>query len=200
MQHVVLYKFIMSKEMTSDDLAKTIKNFELTNPEFGVLVRSSTRAVNSWLAGEREIPGPVFAFVELLTSLPDNIRKARLERVRKAGQVNHDGLYAVSINALYGDAQGMLLLQRGALIGSDGVVSYDGTYRINSEDRDLIDIELSVAVPKGAQTILGITPKLKTFSFDVRFSISGSKGNSVDIDTQFGNVTADFRFLRALPV
>ena len=56
--------------MTPADLRAALAALELTQGGFARLVRVDARTVRRWVAGDREIPGPVIAIVEWLTERP----------------------------------------------------------------------------------------------------------------------------------
>jgi hypothetical protein len=51
----------------------------LSAPEFARLIGVTPRAVTLWLASQREVPGPVRAYVRLLLSIPSALRRSELE-------------------------------------------------------------------------------------------------------------------------
>lgn len=56
-----------------------IDKIGLSPTDFSKLVGVTPRAVSLWLNGQREIPGPVYAYVRLLLSLPPHLRRREIE-------------------------------------------------------------------------------------------------------------------------
>jgi len=56
-----------------------LDKFGLSPPSFAKLVGVTPRAVSLWLSGQREVPGPVCAYVRLLLSLPPHLRRREIE-------------------------------------------------------------------------------------------------------------------------
>jgi len=59
--------------MTPDELRAALKTLGLTQEAFARTIKSSTRAVEHWLAGERKIPGPAVVAVDLLLERANKI-------------------------------------------------------------------------------------------------------------------------------
>lgn len=56
-----------------------LDKLSLSSPNFSKLVGVTPRAVSLWLSGQREVPGPVHAYVRLLLSLPPHLRRREIE-------------------------------------------------------------------------------------------------------------------------
>jgi transcriptional regulator with XRE-family HTH domain len=67
--------------MQPDDLHQALEALGLHVAELARLVDVTPRAVALWLSGERHIPGPLSAYVRLLSAIPIEDRRAELGRI-----------------------------------------------------------------------------------------------------------------------
>lgn len=70
--------------MPPEDLRTWLRCYGFSGPEFAKLVGVSSRAVSSWLTGERTIPGTVVAWCEVVEMLPAGQRDAYFWRRLRA--------------------------------------------------------------------------------------------------------------------
>lgn len=69
--------------MTAAQLRETLDRLGLNQLEAASILRVDGRTVRRWIAGDREIPGPVVAFLELLESCPAALRYIQRHHVRQ---------------------------------------------------------------------------------------------------------------------
>ncbi len=184
--------------MTGSDLEKVIHSFGLSNSEFARLAMVSPRAVQLWLNGEREIPGPVVAFVRLFLLIPEAMRAAEIAMLRNEEAGMFGGFFLMNIVGKDGDGAGMLIFDRGAICGADeGGVLYDGYYKPGRDPKTL-DVELTVTVPPGTTLVTGVGPQTAQYSFDIACTIPAMGESKFPVVTPFGPVAVYFRRLRDL--
>ena len=71
------YNVLMDRNIVRDSLDA----LGLSAADFAKLVSVTPRAVSLWLASQREIPGPVRAYLRLLLSIPMRMRQVEIEGV-----------------------------------------------------------------------------------------------------------------------
>jgi DNA-binding transcriptional regulator YiaG len=69
--------------VTSAQFRATLDRLEFNQLEAARLLRVDGRTVRRWIAGDREVPGPVIAFLELLEGCPTALRYVRRHHVRQ---------------------------------------------------------------------------------------------------------------------
>jgi DNA-binding transcriptional regulator YiaG len=68
--------------MSPEDLRGFLTEYRVKPSELAGMLDVTTRAVNSWLAGERRIPGPTRAYIRLLTACSSQEMASELYRIR----------------------------------------------------------------------------------------------------------------------
>lgn len=189
--------------MLSNDLKSILNEFDLTQVELARLVGVTPRAVNMWMQGDREIPGPVEAYLRLFTSLPVAMRAS--ERAKAAGKEKamREGMYEIRFHTA-GDPQswgvGTLIFDGGRIYGIDaGGAKYDGEYQL-SADPGTADVFLKVTFPPNAISIFGIAHPHE-WSIEVRTQLDRKKDSGLlTASTNLGRkVQANYSFVRSLP-
>jgi DNA-binding transcriptional regulator YiaG len=69
--------------VTAAQFRAAIDRLGLNQLEAAHLLRVDGRTVRRWIAGDREIPGPAIAFLELLEGCPTALRYVRRHHVRQ---------------------------------------------------------------------------------------------------------------------
>jgi hypothetical protein len=119
-----------------------------------------------WLAGEREIPGPVSAYLGLLLSLPKALCAKELERSRREPEMLK-GMYRLDFVGHTGGGVAALVLRDGTVFGADSVgVEYDGIYEPTNTPGE-VSMSLVVTVPPGVHLVQGVVADHRGFSFKV---------------------------------
>jgi hypothetical protein len=160
--------------MTAVELRTTLGALDLRQHEAARLLGVTVRAVGMWINEEREIPGPVAAYFNLLGSLPMALRVKEFARLRESSEM-FDGMYLMEFSS--GSSQGIapsepgrgvLVLQDGRIFGSDSQVSYDGDYAPTGRPGE-VAMKVRVTVPPGENIplIQGVMSGHEGFSFDV---------------------------------
>jgi hypothetical protein len=185
--------------MKKGDLGGTLSHLGLSAVEFARLVRVTPRAVNLWISGERELPGPVEAYLRLFASLPKATQAQELAFLRDQDPKILEGMYSIAFRGREGDGVGILVLMGGRIFGSDGAVSYDGHYEPNSKRPGYIDASLRLTVPPGVSLVVGRRPQPATYWFDLQASIATRAPTSLKVDTPYGPVHVKVDYLRDIP-
>jgi hypothetical protein len=181
------------------DLASELRLLSISTADFAKLVRVTVRAVNMWIKGEREIPGPVRAYLSLFSALPKAIQAQELARIREEDTSMYEGMYSIAFRGREGFGAGILVLQGGQVFGSDGAVSYDGHYEPSRSTKGHLDVTLKVTVPAGVALVLGRSAQPAAYWFDVRVSFPAQDNSSFKLETPYGRVDVAVSYLRALP-
>jgi hypothetical protein len=176
----------------------------LTQADFARLIGVTPRAVALWTADERQIPGPVEAYLRVFRLLPPNLRQIELNRLKERGTKMRDGIFKIIFQGQTGSQQvagvGMLIFENGRVYGSDTEgVRYDGTYMYN-EGSGLADVKIKVTFPPNVRAVFGISNPYE-WAFDVTATFDPKKdAGVVPVKTSLGKpITAQFVFLRSLP-
>jgi Helix-turn-helix len=189
--------------MLVSDLRLVLDEFKLTQVELAKLVGVTPRAVNMWMQGDREIPGPVEAYVRLFILLPAQIRDG--ERARAAGKekIMKEGFYRIQFQTAGEPSSwgvGTLVFDGGKIFGVDeGGAKYDGEY-VRSANLEMVDVTLKVAFPPNAMSIFGIVHPYE-WSIEVRTQLDPKKdGGLIVATTNVGpQVLANYEFVRSMP-
>jgi hypothetical protein len=181
-------------------LTKTLADSGITTANFAKLVRVTTRAVNLWLSGEREIPGPVTAYLDLFVSLPKAIRAQELARIREEKPSMYEGMYSIQFRGQAGVGLGVLVLMAGRVFGSDGGVAYDGHYEPSKNRKGYLDVTLKITVPAGVALVQGVASQPAAYWFDLQASFHAQDNTSLKVETPYGPVHVTVTYLRGLPV
>jgi predicted transcriptional regulator len=181
------------------DLAKKLTDLGLSTAEFAGLVGVTPRAVNLWISGERELPGPVMAYLRLFTSLPKAAREQELASLRDEDPKKLEGMYSIAFRGRGGEGLGILVLMGGRIFGSDGAVSYDGSYEPDSKRPGFVEASLRLTVPPGVSLVVNRRPQPAAYWFDLKASIAARSPTSLKIDTPYGPVQVTIEYLRDIP-
>jgi len=185
--------------MNATDLREAIGALNITQAELARLVDVTPRAISLWLAGEREIAGPVASYLRLLLSLPSALQAKELAKLKSEDPKMYEGMYGVIFQGATGTGIAALVLSRGLIFGSDGAVKYDGTYK-PSERTGYADLNLHLLVPPGVPLVQGVPAQPMVYGFDLNCSIAARGNTQLNIQTPFGQVQAAINFLRDIPI
>jgi len=184
--------------MDGKSFLETLANLGASKGEFAALIGVTTRAINLWASGEREIPGPCAAYLRLLESLPMALRVQELARVRQEQQMKYDGMYAVRFAGRDGDGICALVLMDGCVFGHDGGVHYDGTYQPNQLDPTRMDLDLRLTVPAGVVLVQGVPVQPADYWFPLKVSVPARGEVNQNISTPYGPVQCSIKYLRSI--
>jgi hypothetical protein len=184
--------------MTGQELAAAVQSFGLTNPEFARLAHVSPRAVQLWLSGQREIPGPVNALARLFAAIPDAMRAAEIARLRNEETQMFAGFFLIRYSGTAGQGTAMLVFDRGTICGADeGGGIYDGDYTPGAAPGTL-DATLTVTIPPGVPLVQGVPALPFENAFEISCTISAAGESQFDVATPYGPVVAHIKRLRDL--
>ena len=185
--------------MNSEQLRNLLGRLNISQVELAKLLKVTPRGVNNWLAGSRNIPGPVSAYVNLLARLPEGIFQLEYSRIEKEIKPMKEGMYLVDLSGSAGSGVACLVFENGTIYGVDNVkVSYDGSYKFNEID-GMIDVELRITVPPNVSLVQGRTFPIGT-SFQAKTKVKADHiDGTISVNTDLGTVSAKLTYLRALP-
>jgi hypothetical protein len=182
------------------DLANTLRKLGVSTADFAKLARVTTRAVNMWLTGEREMPGPASAYLNLFAELPRALQKKELARVKDEDPAMFEGMYGIQFVGTEGFGVGILVLMGGKVFGCDeGRVTYDGHYEPSQKRKKHLDVVIRVTVPAGVAAVTGVPPQPVTYWFDLRASIPTQEDSIVEVTTPYGAVCVRVTYMRGIP-
>ena len=186
--------------MKPDELRFTLAKLEISQADFSRLVEVTPRAISLWLSAEREIPGPVEAYIRLLSSLPPGQVQAELSRIREGVKTVKDGMYGINFSATAGQGFGLLVFENGRIYGTDTTkAKYDGSYSPNVKT-SMVDVKIRVEMPANVQSVIGVVQP-----FDWMLDVSTSMNPALDsgdliVKSNVGpTLNARYDFMRALP-
>lgn len=185
--------------MNGHDLRSIIEELGISQAELSRLIEVTPRAVSLWLSEEREVAGPVAAYLRLLASLPRSLQVKELARIRKEDPSMYEGMYRFDYQGKEGTGLGVMVLARGRAFGSDGGVQYDGTYQPSTARPGYVDAHLHLTVPPGVPLVQGVAAQAVAYGFDLNCSFAARGVTAVGIETPFGLVEAQVTFLRPVP-
>ena len=183
--------------MQREDLIRALADLEIGKSEFAMLLGVTVRAVGMWSSGDREIPGPVAAYLRLLQSLPGALQVREMARLSKGEAIMYDGMYRVEYQGIEGAGTAALIFQNGIVFGHDGGVIYDGDYA--PSEPGLMDLHLYLTVPPGVALVQGVAPQHSEYRFEIRARVPARGNAPLKIETPFGIVVCRLSFLRPLP-
>ena len=188
-----------TRRMQNTNLANRLTDLGLSTVEFARLVGVTPRAVNLWISGEREVPGPVMAYLRLFASLPKAAQAQELANLRDEDPKMLEGMYSIAFRGRGGEGLGILVLMGGRIFGSDGAVSYDGHYEPNGMRPGFIDASLRLTVPPGVSLVVNRRPQPAAYWFDLQATIAARSPTSLKVDTPYGSVQVTVEYLRDIP-
>ena len=145
--------------MTTNALGYFLRDFGLSQAAFARLVGVTPRSVMLWLSGKHDVPGPIEAYIRLLTAAPEEVRQFELQRVKGSVSNMRDGLFSVVYNsktpAGNGVGYGALVLDGGKAYGGDPIGGrYDGTYDYD-DATGVAKVSLKITFPPNAPAVFG---------------------------------------------
>lgn len=189
--------------MNGNELRLILRSLELSQVTFSRLVGVTTRAVNMWAQGEREIPGPVEAYLRTFQLLPTNLKAVELERTIGKEKSMREGMYQIQFHTSSAPENwgiGTLIFGGGIIYGVDaGGAKYDGSYEPTAIE-GIVNARVKVTFPPNGMSIFGIAHPYE-WSIEVGTQMdSRNETGILSVSTNLGaNVTAGYQYLRALP-
>jgi hypothetical protein len=190
--------------MTASDLRASIGKLGLTQVGIARLLGVTARAVTLWLGEQRAIPGPVEAYLRLLTAAPEAIRLAEVQRFNESETTMRDGMYAIEY---YSNDTGKTMAGYGFVVFDAGKVyggdpfggSYNGEYAYNPTN-GLADVKVKLTFPPGGMAVFGVSlPYEWSVEATTTFDPLANPGAAVLTTANAQTVRVGFRFVRALP-
>lgn len=184
--------------MQSTELQRALEDLRLSPADAARLLKVTGRAVGFWLSGEREVPGPVAAYLSLMLSLPAAQRDLELARLREDVGM-YEGMYGVVFEGQTGSGTAVFVLERGQCYGSDGGVQYDGAYEAGPRP-GLLNLRLKLTVPAGVELVSGYPVQPVEYRFDISATITGRGNSIIQVAMPYGSpVNAHVTYLRDIP-
>jgi hypothetical protein len=185
--------------MEQNQLRKTITALGLSPQVVAALLNVTPRAVSLWLNGDRSVPGPVEAYLNLFARLNPESQKAEIARVSLETRPMQDGMYIIEFAGPDGAGAGTLTLENGRVYGFDeSRCTYDGTYTYDPT-LGVVKVNVEVKMLAGVKSVLGYVQP-----FDWTLKVSTSFGQDLSkpivVNTDLGAITAKITFVRSLPV
>ncbi len=185
--------------MNKNELKNAMSALGLSSISLAKLLDVTPRAVSMWLTGERSVPGPAVAYLNLFSKLPPSQQQLEIQKSELEKLTMRDGLYQLEFAGPNGSGYGVLIFEDGRIYGSDvGAGKWDGTYTMNPTTK-LADLKLRVEMPAGEQSVLG---PAQSFSWNVDVTATMDPANDVgaiNAQTNLGPATAKYKFMRSLP-
>jgi hypothetical protein len=189
--------------MTAAELRTVIEALQVSQIQLAESLGVTARAIGMWLGGEREIPGPVAAYLRLLLSLPRALCVKELERSRREPEML-EGMYRLDFTGHAGHGVAALVLRDGTVFGADEAgVQYDGTYEPTGASGE-VSMSLVLTVPPGVTLVQGVVADHRGFSFQVgpqKLNLLGTADVTIPtpVNGPRGVVRARMSKLRNLP-
>jgi predicted transcriptional regulator len=184
--------------MNPHELVDALSNLGLSKSDLAKLIRVTQRAVNLWCSGNREIPGPVIAYLTLLQSLPAALQAEEISKIQE-NSMKYDGMYEISYSGRSGYGTCVLILMSGQVFGHDGGVLYDGTYEPDTDDPALMNLKLQLTVPPGVALVQGVPAQPAEYKFPLNVTVPARGTANLKVVTPYGPVSCSMRFVRRLP-
>jgi transcriptional regulator with XRE-family HTH domain len=185
--------------MDHEEFKRRLSRLGLSQVEFAKLVDVTPRAVNTWAIGDRSVPGPAAAYLNLFEQAPPALRAIELARAKETSMNLREGMFLLQFTGMKDWGAGVLILENGIIYGADiGRVLYDGTYEFDAS-AGLIRGNIHVRIPPGTTTVQGTK-----FPYEIAFDVPVSFPRDADdyafqIKTPIGPVNARIQFLRRIP-
>lgn len=184
--------------MDAKQLIDTMATLGLEKPTLARLLGVTVRAVNNWIAGDREIPGPAEAYLRLFQSLPRAMQAAEVAKLEN-NAMTYDGLYLVEYEGRAGTGSAALVFMNGVVFGHDGGVQYDGSFEPSPGLPNHMDVRLRLIVPPGVALVQGVPPQPAEYNFTINVRVPTSGRTPLRADTPYGPVAFQIGRLRGLP-
>lgn len=185
--------------MDQNQLRRTITALGLSPQVVAALLNVTPRAVSLWLNGDRSVPGPVDAYLNLFTRLSPDDQRTEVARVTLESRPMREGMYLLEFAGPLGTGVGTVTLESGRLYGFDvGGGAYDGAYTYDPAS-GLVKINMEVRLPAGVASVLG---PAQAFDWTLKVSTSFHRDHigQITANTDLGAVAANIRFMRGLPI
>jgi transcriptional regulator with XRE-family HTH domain len=194
-----MYLFEYNVRMDKNQLKFTLSLLRLSPVELARLLGITPRAVSLWLSGERGVPGPAEAYLNLFIALTLDQRAEELRKLEAESIAMKDGMYSIEYQGTGGAGFGVLIFDGGRVYGSDvGMGKYDGSYLIN-KGTGLVDVKVRVELPANQPSVLGLTNPYD-WAIDIETTIApNSDAGVISAVTALGTVSANYKYLRGLP-
>ena len=182
-------------------LKEHLEAIGISQADLARLLDVTPRGVSLWMVGDRSVPGPVKAYVQLLRSIPLNLRQIELGRLRERKATMKNGMYGITFQSNNDHGVGVLTFEDGVIYGVDEArVKYDGDYSIN-ETTGMADVRLKVTYPPHVRAVFGVQNPYE-WSIDVTAVLDPKKDQGdLVVKTSVGkSLRAQYQFMRPLPV
>jgi hypothetical protein len=184
--------------MDSMQLKSRLTDLRLSQADVARLLGVTSRAVALWVGNDRPIPGPVVAYLRVLSLLPSNLLQLELSQLK--GGFMRDGMYRVRFQSPSDSGDGVLVFDSGRVWGTDiGNARYDGEYLVN-DHTGKADVRLKVTFPANGMSVFGIKNPYE-WSIDVTTILDPQHTRGqLTVQTSLQQaLTAQYEFMRPLP-
>jgi hypothetical protein len=185
--------------MNENELKNAMSALSLSPTSLAKLLGVTPRAIGMWLTGERSIPGPAEAYINLFSKLPTSQRELEIQKSEVEKLTMKNGLYQLEFAGRNGSGYGVLIFENGRIYGSDvGNGKWDGTYTMNPVTKSA-DLEIRVEMPAGEESVLGPAQRF-SWNVEVKATMDPCKDVGViNAQTNLGPATTKYKFMRSLP-
>jgi hypothetical protein len=190
--------------MTTNTLKYFLQAFGLSQAAFARLIGVTPRSVMLWLSGKYEIPGPVDAYVRLLTAATEDVRLSELQRTTGTKNVMRDGLYSVFFDSTTlagtGFGIGALVFDGGKAYGGDpSGGKYNGDY-VYDDATGIAKVRLKITFPPNSAAVFGESYPVE-WSVDVTAEVDPrlDAGNTSFVTPHGQKVNVQYKYLHGLP-
>ncbi|ULJ73324.1 helix-turn-helix transcriptional regulator [Rhizobium gallicum] len=185
--------------MNKNELKNVMSALGLSPTSLAKLLDVTPRAISMWLTGERSIPGPAEAYLNLFSTLLPSQQELEIQKSEKEKLAMKDGLYQLEFSAHNGVGIGVLIFENGRIYGSDvGNGKWDGTYTMNPVTKQA-ELDIRVEMPAGEESVLGPAQRF-SWNVDVKATMDPTKDVGVIIaQTNLGQAQAKYKYMRSLP-
>lgn len=185
--------------MNQNELKNAMSALGLSAASLSKLLDVTPRAISMWLTGERSIPGPAEAYINLFSKLSPSQQELEIQKSEVEKLTMKDGLYQLEFAGPNGAGYGVLIFDNGRVYGSDvGLGKWDGSYKMNPITKRA-EIELTVQMPAGSESVLGPAQPFR-WNVDVRATMDPSVDvGYIDAQTNLGPAKAKYIYMRSLP-
>ncbi|GLR56207.1 MULTISPECIES: GrlR family regulatory protein [Rhizobium] len=185
--------------MNQNELKNAMSALGLSAASLSKLLDVTPRAISMWLTGERSIPGPAEAYINLFSKLSPSQQELEIQKSEVEKLTMKDGLYQLEFAGRNGSGYGVLIFDNGRVYGSDiGHGKWDGSYTMNPITKSA-EIELTVQMPAGSESVLGPAQPF-SWNVDVKATMNPSLDvGYIDAQTNLGPAKAKYTYMRSLP-
>lgn len=190
--------------MADLNLKDTLKQLGLKQIELAGLLSVSPRTVSQWASGDTARPGPVSAYLRLLSNLTPQQRTKELARIQGRQNMLDEGLYDLTYFWTKSDepciANGLAVLRSGKILGSDRLGGvFKGSYTFDNV-RQTNTVHVRLKVPDGGILLTGFSAGAEGAVVDISGTFDRAAPTSTStVDVEGQPLDVRLTYLGALP-